>query len=151
MVSCFDVADYFIWLSQETGSFISNLQLQKLVYYAQAWYLGVYGEPLFQDDFEAWVHGPVIPVLYRAFKDFGWRPIEVADRSLEGLPENVFQHLDDVAEEYFGCSGFELERMTHAEDPWIRARGGAAPDELSSNIIQKSWIKEYFSTRVQEQ
>jgi uncharacterized phage-associated protein len=49
MTSCFKVADYFIWLAKETGSFISNLKLQKLVYYAQAWYLGINGIPLFEE------------------------------------------------------------------------------------------------------
>ena len=52
-----------------------NLKLQKLVYYAQAWHLALRDVPLFEEDFEAWVHGPVIPALYQEYKKFGWRPI----------------------------------------------------------------------------
>jgi uncharacterized phage-associated protein len=63
-----DIADYFVWLANDTGSFVSNLQLQKLVYYAQAWHLALYDRPLFEDDFQAWVHGPVIPELFDKYK-----------------------------------------------------------------------------------
>ena len=46
---------------------ITNLKLQKLVYYSQAWFLGIYQKPLFSDKIEAWVHGPVVPALCRPY------------------------------------------------------------------------------------
>ncbi|MFZ4665312.1 MAG: Panacea domain-containing protein [Prochlorotrichaceae cyanobacterium] len=148
VLSCFDIADYFIWLANETGSFLSNLKLQKLVYYAQAWHLALYDAPLFAEDFQAWVHGPVIPSLYQKYKSFGWQPIlEDADPK---LPEDVFQFLDEVAEEYFGCDAYELEQMTHAEDPWKWARGDLPPDMPSNETIKKEWMKEYYGARVEE-
>lgn len=75
MLTCYNMAEFFIHLANNTGSYISNLKLQKLVYYAQAWYLGIYGTSLFEEDFEAWVHGPVIPALYREYKEFACKPI----------------------------------------------------------------------------
>jgi uncharacterized phage-associated protein len=148
VLSCFDIADYFIWLANETGSFISNLKLQKLVYYAQAWHIALYESPLFAEDFQAWVHGPVIPSLYQKYKTFGWQPIlEDADPR---LPEDVLRFLDEVAEEYFACDAYELEQMTHAEDPWDRARGDLPPDAPSNEIIKKEWMKEYYGARVEE-
>lgn len=66
-ITCFDIAKHFIRFANEEGSFISNLKLQKLVYYAQAWHLAIHGTPLFEEDFEAWVHGPVIPSLYQKY------------------------------------------------------------------------------------
>jgi uncharacterized phage-associated protein len=75
MVSPFEVANYFIWLANETGSFLSNLKLQKLVYYAQAWHLALEESPLFEEDFEAWIHGPVLPTLYQKYESFSWKPI----------------------------------------------------------------------------
>ncbi|MDJ1185903.1 Panacea domain-containing protein [Roseofilum casamattae] len=148
MLSCFDIADYFIGLANETGSFVSNLKLQKLVYYAQAWYLALYDEPLFAEDFEAWIHGPVIPSLYQEYKSFGWKPIfkDVHPK----LPTNIVQFLDEVAQEYFACNGYELERMTHFEDPWNWAREDLPPDEPSHEIIQKEWMWEYYGDRVQK-
>ena len=148
MLSCFDIADYFIWIANETGSFVSNLKLQKLVYYAQAWHIALHGSPLFEEDFEAWVHGPVIPSLYQKYKSFGWQPIN-KDATPE-LPNQVVQFLDEVAGEYFACDAYELEQMTHAEDPWHWARGDLAPDEPSNEVIKKDWMKEFYGARAKE-
>ena len=57
------LADYYIWFANDVGSYLSNHKLQKLLYYAQAWYLAFEDTPLFDEDFEAWVHGPTIPAL----------------------------------------------------------------------------------------
>jgi uncharacterized phage-associated protein len=147
-LSCFDIAEYFIALANEKGSFLSNLKLQKLVYYAQAWHLALYGKPLFEDDFQAWIHGPVIPRLYEEYKSFGWQPIvKEADPK---LPQEVVLFLDEVADEYFACDGYELERMTHLEDPWQKARVNLEPDTASDAVIQKQWMQEYYGRRVQE-
>ena len=148
MLSCFDIADYFIWLANETGSFISNLKLQKLVYYSQAWNIALNDNPLFEEDFQAWVHGPVIPSLYQKYKSFGWQPI--SEDAAPELPENILQFLDEVAEEYFACDAYELEQMTHAEDPWHWARGDLLPDEPSNEVIKKEWMKEYYGARAEE-
>lgn len=149
MLSCFDIADYFIGLANDRGSFISNLKLQKLVYYAQAWHLALYNQCLFGEDFEAWIHGPVIPALYQEYKSFGWQPIlkEVSPK----LPENSVQFLDEVAKVYFPCDGYELEEMTHIEKPWNLARGNLPMDAPSNTIIKKEWMEEYYRTRVEEE
>ena len=146
VLSCFDIANYFIWLANETGSFISNLKLQKLVYYAQAWHLAIHETPLFKEDFEAWIHGPVVPVLYQKYKQFGWHPI---DENVElELPEKVKEFLNEISEEYFACDAYELEQMTHIEEPWKLARVGLLPDTPSTAIIRKEWMKEYYGARV---
>jgi uncharacterized phage-associated protein len=149
MLSCSNVADYFIDLANETGSFVSNLKLQKLVYYAQAWHLAIYDDPLFAEDFQAWVHGPVIPTLYQEYKVYGWQPINKSV-SLD-LSSNIIEFLADVAAEYFACDAYELEQMTHFEDPWNRARQGLPPDVPSNAVIQKEWMKEYYSDRVEKE
>ena len=72
MLTCFDVADYFLSKTdEEAGDVISNLKLQKLVYYAQGFTLAVTGKPLFNEEIEAWQHGPVVPDLYHKYKDHG--------------------------------------------------------------------------------
>jgi uncharacterized phage-associated protein len=64
MLSCHDVAKYFLSLTDEdAGDLISNLKLQKLVYYAQGFHLALYDELLFEETIEAWTHGPVIPEM----------------------------------------------------------------------------------------
>jgi uncharacterized phage-associated protein len=52
---------HFLKLSQpDIGDVISNLKLQKLLYYAQGFYLAIYGKALFEEDIVAWEHGPVV-------------------------------------------------------------------------------------------
>lgn len=150
MVKVQDIADYFIWLANYTGSFISNLKLQKLVYYAQAWYLAIHDEPLFDEDFEAWIHGPVIPELYKKYREFKWKPIlkEVEEPK---FTEEVKQFLDEVADVYFGLDAYELEQMTHTEAPWIEARGEKPTDASCNEIISKESMREYFKPRVEEE
>jgi uncharacterized phage-associated protein len=148
VLDCFDIGEYFIRMANERGSFISNLKLQKLVYYAQAWYLALHDRPLFDEDFEAWIHGPVIPVLYQKYKKFSWHPID--EDANPNLPQYVKDFLDEVAEEYFACDAYELEQMTHIEAPWNQARGNLPPDAPSNEVIRKEWMKEYYGARVEE-
>lgn len=144
------VADYFIRDAHESGQFISNLQLQKLVYYAQAWHLAIYDEPLFDEPIEAWVHGPVIPSLYHKFKDFQWNPID-CDIGEVKLPRKVVEHLDEVIEVYGGFAGWELERLVHSEEPWQKARGSIPHDEPSDAVIPHEYMKDYYRAKADEQ
>jgi uncharacterized phage-associated protein len=151
------VAEYFIALSNETGNLISNLKLQKLVYYAQAWHLANFGVEIFKEDFQAWVHGPVIPSLYSEYKFFGWKPIIREDlnsnvflKIKNEFSENTLSLLELVVDEYFGLPAFELERLTHNEDPWISCRKGFAMDQPSEVIIGKDVIKSYYSKFLDE-
>jgi uncharacterized phage-associated protein len=140
------IADYFIYVANDTGSFISNLKLQKLVYYAQAWHLGIYDAPLFDEDFEAWVHGPVIPALFYQYKEFSWKPILKEVQKPDFSPE-LNEFLEEITEEYFICDGFELELMTTRENPWVYARKGLARDEPSHAIITKDSMRHYYKER----
>ena len=62
-VTAFDVANYFLSIPEYED--LTNLKLQKLVYYAQGIHLAIYGKPLFNEAIKAWEHGPVVPELYR--------------------------------------------------------------------------------------
>jgi len=144
------IADYFIWLANETGSYLSNLKLQKLVYYAQAWYLAIYEQPLFDEDFEAWIHGPVIPALYQKYKSFGWKPI-LKDIEPPPFSQEIQDFLKELTEVYFGSDAFELEQMTHREDPWIKARGNLPLDVPSNAIISKESMRNYYKNRAESE
>ena len=144
------VADYIIRSAHESGELITNLKLQKLVYYAQAWHLALFDEPLFDDPIEAWVHGPVVSSLYSKFRDYRWEPIG-HDTGDVDLPDDVREHLDEVIEVYGGFSAWELERLTHSEEPWRKARGDLPPTALSSNIISPQDMKDYYRAKVSEQ
>lgn len=145
------VADYFIGLSNATGALISNLKLQKLVYYAEAWHLAYYDESLIKEDFHAWVHGPVIPELFDEYRKFSWLPIEREDLDEDtfnemekNLDERLKSLFDDLIENYFDMNAWELERMTQYEEPWRKTRIGLHITEPTDRIIDKKLIKEYY-------
>ena len=88
------VADFLLCESRDRGENLTNLKLQKLLYYAQAWYLALYNVALFEEDFQAWVHGPVLYSQYCRFCDWKWRPILCEDlQKPAGLGEQVEAHL----------------------------------------------------------
>jgi len=138
-----EVADYIIWFSHKHGDPISNLKLQKLLYYAHAWYLAIHNKPLFDEDFEAWVHGPVIPSVYHAFKDWAWKPIEENPRK-PALPRKVEKHLEEIMDVYGSLSAYQLEKLAHREKPWRVARGPIPNDALSRAKISNKEMKAFY-------
>ncbi len=56
-------------------------KLQKLCYYAVAWGYALLNRRIFNDDeFQAWIHGPVSPTLYHKYKKYGWNLIAKSNR-----------------------------------------------------------------------
>ncbi len=136
------VANYFLISAHEAGDCLTNLKLQKLVYYAQAWYLALKDEPLFDGEFEAWIHGPVNTHLYNRFRHYRWNPIdENPERRIEA---DVADYLDEIIDVFGGETAYNLERMTHSEEPWIEARGGIPNNTPSSSIISQETMKSYY-------
>jgi len=148
MVTANEVADFFIYSAHQAGEPLTNLKLQKLVYYAQAWYAAFNGKPLFDGRIEAWVHGPVCPEVYHRFKQNQWRAIEEAVDPPAGFEEDVNDHLEEVIQVYGEMTGWELERLTHQEEPWIEARAGLAPDEAGTREIPVPAMEAYYRSRL---
>jgi uncharacterized phage-associated protein len=139
------VADYIIAFSHEHGEPVSNLKLQKLLYYAQAWNLALRDQPLFDDRIEAWVHGPAVPPVYGFYKGWAWKPIQ-DDPGLESIDfnEDVKRHLDEVMSAYGTMGAYELEKLTHSEMPWLNARGGIPMDQPSNAVISHEDMKSFY-------
>ncbi|MCU0544022.1 MAG: DUF4065 domain-containing protein [Oscillatoriaceae cyanobacterium Prado104] len=146
-----EIANYFIWLASQSDVEINAYKLQKLLYYAQAWDLAIYGTPLFNSDFEAWVNGPVVPALLEQYtSQFSWEAIsEKVDRPQ--LPEQIEEFLEEVAEAYFEYDDETLERLICSEMPWLEARGDLPRDEFCHTIISQESMKKYYSARVKEE
>jgi len=137
------VADYFLCRSRDFGDYLTNLKLQKLLYYAQAWNLALHDEPLFKDKIEAWIHGPVVASVYGQFKSFRWNPIT------ENVPRPQLVEaalLDEILEKYGRFSALDLERMTHSETPWKTARAGLPPDVNCRREIGVNDMRVYFKS-----
>jgi len=143
MLTCFDVAAYFLSLADpDAGDLISNLKLQKLVYYAQGFYLALNDKPLFNEKMQAWAHGPVVPDLYHHYKKFGNDAITIRPKiDTRIFDKKVRTFLNDVYNVYGQFSAWKLRNMTHEEAPWI----DAAP---TSSLITHRALKSYFKTQL---
>lgn len=125
---------------------ITPLALQKILYYAQGFYYAFFGKFLFDDDCQAWVHGPVFVDIYEKYKGFKSSNIFIyVDYDIEDVMTDEKKEILDAVIKYFGYyNGKALEKMSHYEIPWINARKGLLPTENSNNIISKKDIEEYF-------
>ncbi|NJM68627.1 MAG: SocA family protein [Acaryochloris sp. RU_4_1] len=119
MTSVLDVAWYFVQKGNGDPS-ITQLKLQKLVYYAQGFYLGLYGKPLFLESIEAWEYGPVAPVLRNKHINLGAKPISLNDISCEKPigDDEVRTHLERIWLCFGHYTAGKLVDMTHQESPW---------------------------------
>jgi len=139
---------------------MSHLKVQKLLFYVQSYHLAYFKTPLFQEEFEAWLHGPVCRNVYDEFKTSSRL---YADLSFEDIPQgedpstlkdnlssDQFTLLTDVLNNLSSWTSFELETATHNEEPWIKARIGYAPADRCDAIISKKSMLEYYSKEIND-
>jgi uncharacterized phage-associated protein len=128
---------------------VTPLMLQKLLYFIQGVSYAVYGKPIFSEDCEAWIHGPVYPQVYEFFRDFKYNPIEDARFAIfegteDALTPNERKVIDLVVNTFGLYSGKVLERITHNEEPWKKARKGYGDNIPSKVPLTKESIKNYY-------
>ena len=141
-----DIAHWF--LSKES---MTHKKLQKLCYYAQAWYCALYdGTPLFSDEIQAWVHGPVVASLYPQYKEYRWSKIPQEKNSPQ-FCEETLDVLDAVWDAYGHLNGDQLETLTHSEDPWKNVRGSLEPWKDCTDPISCAAMREYYGKKYDEQ
>ncbi len=137
------VADYLITQMREHGDPITNKKLQKLLYYSQAWFLALYDNALFPNPIEAWTHGPVVREVWERFRDNEWRPI-MNEIEPPKLSQEVTEHLDELLTVYGTLEAYELELLTHQEEPWQHARGGLPADAPCNNTIEHKHMRDFY-------
>lgn len=126
--------DYLREIEDEDTEYISNLKLQKLLYYAQGSYLSIYDKPLFKESIEAWRHGPVVYSVYQKYKKFGSSGIDKFDKSdIDKETESLLKEVYKIFGKY---SAWGLREMTHQEDPW--------KETDINQVISNEKIKKYF-------
>jgi len=144
-----NVAYYFLLKANHEGDLITNLKLQKLLYYAQTWYLVNFEKPLFSEKILAWDLGPVVREVYQEFKKYGGSPININGKSIiknmtEKIQEDTKDFLEEFYDIYIGLSAHELVNMTHNEEPWKKAY------KNSLKIINLSDMKNYYQKKYKE-
>ncbi|MEP7363219.1 MAG: type II toxin-antitoxin system antitoxin SocA domain-containing protein [Acidobacteriota bacterium] len=148
-------AKFLLKLAGERGLEISNLKLQKLLYYSQGWHLGILEKPLFGERIEAWIRGPVVPPVYGEFKCFRWEPIPLESYSESTIEPGdprwpIETHLSEVLDTYGKLNGRELELRTHREKPWLDARVGLVADSPSTALISCDSMMAFFKPQVRK-
>ncbi|MGE5632001.1 MAG: Panacea domain-containing protein [Caulobacteraceae bacterium] len=146
-----DVAEYFVVSLNYRDIDISNLKLQKIMYYAQSWYLAVTHNRLFNADFEAWKHGAVIRPLYYKYSIFGYNNINIFcdnEQYLRNVKakfgDYVCDFLDKIIKEYAYYTAEELRDINHKELPWRKARVNVDCEGRSSEVIRSEWMEKYY-------
>lgn len=128
---------------------VTPLMLQKLLYYIQGLSFVLNGREMFEENCEAWVHGPVYKDVYNIFKQFGFNVIDdpkfIMFEGYKKYLEDEDKYIIDLVVNTFGQYGGKiLEKTTHKESPWLMARNGYGKDIPSNEIITKDSIKKYF-------
>lgn len=141
------MADYFLSLvDEEEGDLISDLKLQKLMYYAQGFHLAIYDKPLFSEPIEAWGHGPVIQALYKKYAAYGANPIPCPDSvDFSKFDDETKEFLNEVYNTFGQYSAWKLREMTHEEPPW-----STAFKEGENTVISLDSLREYFEQFVEK-
>mgnify|MGYP003293333056 CR=1 FL=1 len=158
-MNALEVAPYLIAKSNLAGDEITNKKLQKLLYYVKAWGVVYFTDGVIDDDFEAWVHGPVCPAVYHEFKDFGFNAINIFsnEEEAQGAIDAFIKScncaekrelIDAVFDKYAQLSSLQLELLTHQERPWLEAREGLSPIETGSRIISTDTMKNFYGKTV---
>ncbi len=160
------VANSFLKLAEEHGvTDMSPMKLQKLVYYAHAWFMAYLSESLIEDEIQAWKYGPVIPDIYHAFKRFGndhitSSAVELSfiDNTLLNITaevpqddQNAIGMIREVFKTYGRYTPIQLSNLTHSEgEPW-KAIYDQYPDDLPSGLkIPDELIDACFKKKLAE-
>lgn len=142
-----DIANWLLmWAEAQEGddAGLTNLKLQKLLYYAQGHFLGERGDALFSDPIEAWAHGPVVKAEYHRLKGYGNGAIDVDEAVTDDFNwddfRDVEQHLIAVWNTYGQYAAWALREKTHREAPWLNAFNGER-----NVLITEDALRDFFS------
>lgn len=134
------IADYILSLSDpDVGDYISNLKLQKLLYYCQGFYLALNNKLLFKEPIMAWALGPVVENIYKKYKGHGENAI-IKPSHIDFSQYNVNQVelISEVHKIYGQFSAWKLSDLTHSEIPWKNTK--------QSTEIKIDLLKSFFKT-----
>lgn len=140
------IAYAFVKRGIDEKNFVTQMKLQKMVYFAHGFHLAKYGEPLVTELFEAWKFGPVIQSIYKEYQSYGNNPItELSgkrDKELQNISESAKQAIDFTWAVTKDLSASSLSNWTHKQgSPWAKAY---TPD-VWSIVIGNDAIKNYFT------
>lgn len=136
-----NICNYIIMKSNDDGNTITNLKLQKILYYVQGYFLKYFDYPAFSADIQAWQYGPVVPEAYYDYCSYGRKAIRVEpDLGCENYISDREDRklINKIINKCYSISVSSLITKTHNEDPWKNTT------RLRS-VITTSDILDYFN------
>lgn len=122
MYDAMDIAEYVLdYCENELKKPITNLQLQKFLYYIQGAFIRDTNKTIFDNAIEAWQYGPVVPEVYFWFSKFMSSPITGIKTSDNlNLTDKEKEIIKKVISENIDLGPWELVDKTHKESPWLK-------------------------------
>jgi uncharacterized phage-associated protein len=151
------IADYICWKVISEGSSINVTKLHKLLYLVQAWFMVNNDKALFDDDFEAWSHGPVCRTIYDRYnhKLPTATPIQKNHIDMQvdqKLHKDVKTHINNVLKDFGDLSFLKLEEFFHEHDlAFKKTRGKLTPTMQSNKVITKEEILDFFKNHYKQE
>jgi uncharacterized phage-associated protein len=149
-----EIARYFIWKATEENQGIDLLKLIKLVYISHGWHLAIYDNSLLDENPEACKYGPVIPSIYREFKNY--KKSKIWDVNLNKdyfngkIDDEIQSLLEKIWEVYGGKSGIQLSSLTHQENsPWDQTWNRLGGKNVVSTQIPDTLIKDFYKNKLE--
>lgn len=144
-MSAEELANYLVFLNQdnyEYGDVLTNLKIQKLLYYIQGFHLAFFDTPIFDDKIVAWRYGPVVKEVYQKLRNYNDSAVELDNEKIKTFSATKEQKdlISSIFEQIGQYSAWKLVEMTHSEDPWKNAA-------LNQEILQ-SELKAFFKTKI---
>lgn len=132
------VCEYILFHCDPNKYYITNLKLQKLLYFCEASYLlkSKGTEACFKEKILAWDYGPVVSEVYDKYRTYGSFRIQY-NRQEEPKISNP-EYINNVLEKMAGYNAFKLVDITHAQEPWKKAY------EARNSVISKQSIYDFF-------
>lgn len=153
------VANFLLDYAEKKQLRFSLLALMKVIYFAHGWYLAKHDSALVKQRFEAWENGPVVRVVWEAFRGKGAEPIVSRARRLDvasnvsstveyEFPPDIESFLRSVCDAYTQLHAYELSRMTHeVGSPWDQVWNSISGQVSVGMPISDESIREWFVDR----
>lgn len=122
-----------------TPEYITNLKLQKLLYYVQALCLLVFDKKAFPEKIYAWSYGPVVKEVYDKYKKNHNKMLK-KERDAKKISLGLEKIINEVVDNYGVIEATKLIDFTHEEEPWLNTQ---INDEIKTELIFKYFNKIY--------
>lgn len=141
MMSAVELAKNIIVYAGMHGHQITNLKLQKMLYYVQGYFSAKFGKDLFEEDLVNWAYGPVVPAVYYEYCSYGASAIkpEALSKLFNGLTDKQTRYICKILDKCLDYTARELVSMTRAEAPW--------QNTSRNQVIEKAKLQKFFQSQ----